>query len=116
MPLTDVVIRNTKPPPKKGADRSRFVDGKGLQLLVRRSGTRSWQYRYRIDGRENIFTIGEYFLDGRSGHVSLDDARKARAAARELIKKGIHPRHQEYRVRASQIASNKATFEAWVSR
>ena len=110
VPLTDVVIRNTKPP-KKGKPK-RLRDGKGLQLLIRHTGTRSWQYRYRIAGKENIYTIGEYFVDGRSGHVTLDEARNSRAAARVLIKNGIHPHHQRRSAKASQIADNKATFEA----
>ena len=118
MPLTDVVIRNTKLP-KKGHAPKLLRDGKGLRLLIRHTGTRSWQYRYRIDDRENIYTIGEYFPDGRAGHVTLDDARKARAAARLLVKQGTHPQHQRRSEKASRIASNKATFEAmtreWLS-
>jgi integrase len=70
-----------------------------------------WRYRYKIAGRENMFALGEYFLDRRPGHVALDDARKARAEARELVKAGIHPAHRRSEARATRIATSGNTFE-----
>ena len=53
--LTEKEIINAKP--KK--DGYRLYDDGGLTLLVRPSGTKVWQYRYRWNGEANIFTIGQ---------------------------------------------------------
>ncbi|HEY5310170.1 MAG TPA: Arm DNA-binding domain-containing protein, partial [Casimicrobiaceae bacterium] len=107
MKLTDTRIRSIKP----GGKPIRIPDGKGLYLELRPSGARLWRYRYKIGGKENMYALGEYFLDKRPGHVALDDARKARAVARELVKTGIHPAHRRSAARATQIAASAETFE-----
>ena len=78
MPLTDVKIRQVKVADKV----LKLADAGGLYLEVKRNGSKLWRYRYRIDGRENLYAIGDY------PSVSLSDARKARDDARDLIKKG----------------------------
>ena len=67
MPLTDTKIRNAKPSAKP----VKLTDGKGLYLEIRPTGTKLWRYRYRIAGKENVFAIGEYFNDKRSGTFLL---------------------------------------------
>jgi hypothetical protein len=54
MPLTDTKIRNAKP----GSKPFKLPDGYGLSLEVRSTGAKLWRYRYRIDGKENVFAIG----------------------------------------------------------
>jgi integrase len=107
MKLSDTKIRNTKPSAKP----IKLPDGKGLYLEVRPSGSRLWRYRYKIAGKENLYALGEYFLDKRPGHVSLDDARTKRAEARELVKQGIHPAHRRSGERTTRIAESANTFE-----
>ncbi|MGQ0501577.1 MAG: phage integrase central domain-containing protein [Panacagrimonas sp.] len=107
MPLTDTAIRTKKP----GAKPSKYADGGGLYLEVRPTGTKLWRYRYRIGKAENIFAIGEYFDDKRSGHVSLEQARRARDDARVLVRKGVHPTHQRRQDRLVKIAEANNTFE-----
>ncbi|MFD1040821.1 tyrosine-type recombinase/integrase [Pseudoxanthomonas kaohsiungensis] len=100
--LTDTRIRNAK-----RADKPyKLTDGAGLFLAVQPTGSKCWRYRYRIDGRENLFALGEYPA------ISLQQARAQRDAARELVKKGIHPaahRKAQRLVVAKQAAD---TFEA----
>lgn len=116
MPLTDAKVRNTKPDTKP----VRLADGGGLYVEVRPSGARLWRYRYRIAGKENLYAIGEYFNDRRQGHVSLDDARRARDDARALVKQGIHPAHTRQAARLAQHAANANTFECvareWIAK
>jgi integrase len=90
MPLTDVKIRQAK-----AAD-------KPIKLP---NGSKLWRYRYRIAGKENTFAVGEYPA------MSLQDARKARDEARELVKQGIHPSHARQASVTEQIASNANTFQ-----
>jgi len=75
-------------------------------LDVRPNGSRLWRYRYRIDGRENMFAVGMY------PDVSLADARRARDAARQLVRQGIHPSHQRKAEGQRRIAEAVNTFEA----
>jgi len=53
--LTDIQIRNTKP----GANPIKLTDGGGLYLEVSPSGGKHWRYRFRLDGKESLFAIGE---------------------------------------------------------
>jgi len=101
MPLTDVKIRNTKPTEKP----LKLTDSGGLHLEVRPNGSRLWRYRYKINGKENLFALGDYPT------LSLQDARKARDDARELVKQGIHPSHARAGAMSTQVDSNADTFE-----
>jgi integrase len=116
MPLTDTKIRNARPSERP----IKLTDGGGLYLEVRPTGAKLWRYRYRIAGKENVFAVGEYFNDRRTGHVSLDDARGERDKARALVKQGIHPAHQRQADRLATHAENANTFEAvakeWIGK
>jgi integrase len=86
--LTDAAIRNSK----RQAKAYKVPDSNGLFLLVQPNGSRLWRYRYRIAGKENLYALGEYGDDNQTAvTMSLSEARKARDAARELVKQGIHP-------------------------
>lgn len=95
--LTDTRIRNAKPK----AAAYKLADAKGLYVEVRPTGSKLFRYRYRLPGLglwkkadnknkivEHVFTIGEYFDKPQPGHVSLDEARTRRMAARALVKQG----------------------------
>lgn len=110
MPLTDVKIRQVK-----AVDKAlKLADAGGLYLEVKPNGSKLWRYRYRIDGRENLYAIGDY------PSVSLSDARKARDDARDLIKRGQHPAHARQNERSQQISANALTFKAiaeeWIAK
>jgi len=102
VPLTDVKIRQSKASEKV----LKLTDGHGLYLEVKPNGSKLWRYRYKIAGKENLFAVGEY------PSVSLQDARKARDDARELVKQGIHPSHARQSTLANQLAKNANTFES----
>lgn len=100
--LTDAAVRAAKPQPRA----RKLTDGGGLYLLVQPGGARLWRYRYKIDGVENVFAIGEYPAMG------LAEAREARARARDLVKRGLHPAQQRRadRLLSTEVAAN--TFQA----
>jgi len=58
--LTDTQIRNAKTSDKP----LKLNDGKGLFDEVRANGSKLWRYRYKINGRENLFAIGDYCQRG----------------------------------------------------
>ena len=82
--LTDLKVRSAK-----STDRDwKLSDGGGLFLLVKATGGKLWRWKYRLQGKENLFAIGGF------PQVSLAEARAVREKARALVKQGIHPAHE----------------------
>ncbi|MCZ6458295.1 MAG: tyrosine-type recombinase/integrase [Gammaproteobacteria bacterium] len=108
--LTDTQIRRSKP----GSKSIKLTDSHGLYIEVRPTGSKLWRYRYRIDGKENVFAMGEY------PELGLADAREKRIAARKLVKQGVHPAHARSAEKAVLSANNANTFAAvageWVEK
>lgn len=107
MPLTDAKVRNLKPKTKT----YRVLDFDGLYAEVRPSGKKFWRYRFYLkDGREGMFTIGEYPM------VTLATARQERDWAREQAKRNENPnevrRRDEAREAREQAAKEESTFAA----
>jgi integrase len=100
--LTDIRIRNAKP----GEKPIKLTDGLGLYLEVTPSGGKHWRYRYRLDGKESTFVIGEY------PQVGAADARLKRDEARKLIIQGINPTQARKLEKAIRQHDNATTFEA----
>lgn len=81
--LTDTKLKNLKPQDKiyKVADRD------GMYVAVLTSGTVSFRYDYRINGRRETLTIGKYGPDG----ISLAEAREALIEAKKTLSSGQSP-------------------------
>ncbi|WP_449369714.1 tyrosine-type recombinase/integrase [Thiomonas sp.] len=75
MPLSDTAVRQAKPTDKP----RKLPDEKGLYLLVTVSGGKLWRYDYRFQGKRKTLALGQY------PDVSLTEARKRHAAAREML-------------------------------
>lgn len=89
--LNDKAIQAAKPTDQK---QQKLSDGDGLVLLVRTSGAKLWQLRYRFGGKEKTLSIGKYPL------VSLSDARNKAFKARQSIQDGIDPLAAKQAVKA----------------
>ncbi|OPL15809.1 MAG: integrase [delta proteobacterium MLS_D] len=81
MTLTDKAVINLKP---KG-NRYEVLDRGGLYVRVMPSGTKSWIYRYMIDGTARRMTLGRYPA------VSLAEAREKHAMAGRDVDRGVDP-------------------------
>lgn len=81
--LTDTKIKSLKPKDKvyKVADRD------GLYVSVSVTGTVTFRYDYRINGRRETLTIGKYGADG----INLAEARERLMIARKQVSEGISP-------------------------
>ncbi|MEN8422253.1 integrase arm-type DNA-binding domain-containing protein [Acinetobacter junii] len=79
--LTDAQVRKIKPSEKK----VKYPDGKGMYLEVTPSGGMHWRMKFRLNGKENIFSIGTY------PETTLAQARRIRDEARLQIKDGTNP-------------------------
>lgn len=100
--LTEVEIKNAKP---KNVDYKLYDEG-GLRLLIRKSGTKVWQYPYKFHGKHNVFTIGKH-----GEEVTTAEARQKRDEIRKLVKEGIDPNDQKKAVRLKREYEHRNSFE-----
>jgi integrase len=102
MKLTDPIIKAAKPKEKP----YKLSDGQGLTLLIQPNGSKWWRYRYRINGKEKMLSIGTY------PDVTLKKAREMRVTADDLLKQGTDP--SQHRQEQKQIAAIAAenSFES----
>lgn len=75
--LTVTEVRNAKP--------GRHADGKGLYLLVKPSGAKSWVMRVQVGGRRRDYGLGSFDI------VSLTEARDRALECRKMAKNGLDP-------------------------
>lgn len=101
MPLSDATIRNLKPREKP----YKVSDFDGLFVLVKRTGSRLWQFKYRLDGKEKLLSIGRY------PEISLAEARAARDAARALVAKSQDPSTAKQDQKRQERERRGLTFE-----
>lgn len=102
-PLTDTEIKNARP---KEADYT-LHDGDGLQLLIKTSGKKVWQYRYfrPFNQKRAKLTFGPY------PEVTLADARQRRHEARTLLTKDIDPYIHQQSLRRQALEAQSNTFK-----
>ena len=96
----------------------RYNDGGGLYLMIRKSGLKTWVFRYMIDGRSRDMGLGTV--------SKLNDIGMARVAAEEeraCLKDGLDPldkkakKHEEVKaVRSTQIIFGITLDDFFVSR
>ena len=99
--LSDTKIKAIKP-----AERDyKIVDDRGLQLLVRVSGSKLWQVRYRFEGKEKVASLGAY------PEVGLAQARGARDSLRKLLASGQNPTEVKRSQKLARLVIADQTFE-----
>ena len=82
MALTALEVKNLKAGPKT----RRHGDGRGLYLVVRASGGKTWIQRITVDGTRTDMGLGSF------PDVSLARARHKSAEIRTLVADGLDPR------------------------
>ena len=105
MPLTDTQIRNLSAKDKP----FKVSDMEGLFLLVKPTGSRLWQMKYRYEGREKLLSFGAY------PSVTLASARRLRDQARTLLANGEDPgavKQAQKRMRREADGDTFAKFAA----
>lgn len=98
--LTDATIRNAKPK----ARQYKLADGKGLFLLVTPSGGKLWKLKFRAAGKEKQLALGAYPA------VSLQDARRKRLDANEMLAAGKDPAREKQLAKYRERVSAGNTF------
>ena len=80
--LTDRIVRSSTAP-------GYHADGGGLYLQISRAGTKSWVYRFTLNGRTRDKGLGAFAVAG------LTEARTRAAECRALVARDIDPIDQE---------------------
>lgn len=121
--LTTSVIENSPPKNKQ----YKLSDGGGLYLLVSPSGRKFWRMNYRFNYMQKTLYLKNF------PEMSIEDARKSRQEARQLLVDGVDPgevRRQlsviEKAERLSALVTNRrqpsvridmeGVFEIWKGR
>jgi integrase len=83
-------------------------DGNGLYLQVGKSGSKSWAYRYQVDGKQKWHGLGSYTKEN-----SLQAARSAALKCKQLRKEGIDPidHKNQLKIDGRLAAANQITFK-----
>jgi len=100
--LTDTRAKSAKPQDKL----YKLTDERGLHLSVYPSGSKLWQMRYRIEGKEKTASLGKY------PEVSLAEAREKRDEMRKLVTKDIDPVIAQRTAKEAKKLAQAHSFEA----
>lgn len=110
MKLTDAVIRaKTKAlqaQAKETGKPQKLPDGAGLYLLFTPAGSRSWNGKYRVAGKEKRATYGLY------PETTLAQARERHHNARKLLADGIDPAERKKADKRAAVMAQAHSFEA----
>jgi integrase len=98
--LTQLAISNAKPKDKP----YKLSDGGGLSLLVERSGSKLWRFRYVFGGKEKMLSFGAY------PGVTLAQARAKREEARQTLAGGTDPARKRKEDKLAAAIARKNTF------
>jgi integrase len=104
----------------QNAKAGRHSDGKGLYLLVKPSGSKSWVLRVQHRGRRRDFGLGTVAMESITAAIPLQkrksltlaEAREKARIGRELAKAGINP-SAEWRREEEQLPTFKEVAEQY---
>ena len=104
--LTDTKLKNLKPATKA----YKVPDRDGMYATVLPTGTISFRYNYRVNGRYETLVLGRY----GAGGLSLQDARERLQDAKKAQSEGKSPSRLKAQSR-SQLAAGEP-FSVWAER
>jgi len=108
MPLTDAKIKAAKPKAKEYT----LNDGEGLSLVVNSKGRKWWRFRYQMNGKRTMLSLGAY------PYISLQEARLKRGELKTQMAKGHDPsrKRKEEKRRASASEAFEAIAREWFGK
>ncbi len=90
----------------KAVPGKKLPDGNGLYLFITPAGGSTWRIKYRLDGKEKVYSIGPY------PQISLAAARIELAEVKALVREGKDPVTERRVNRAFQATVRDNTFES----
>lgn len=108
--LTSATVKALRHDPTKGKRPLRFPDGGNLYLQVAAGGSKSWLFRYTLNGKAREMGLGP--VGEPPDGVPLAEARKRAAAARAVLADGRDPIEERQRSSRQRQATRKAETAA----
>jgi integrase len=99
--LSDTAVRRAT----SGAKRRKLFDAHGLYVIVARTGSKWWRFKYRFGGKEKLLALGTY------PEVSLKAARERCHEARRKLAAGIDPSAERKAAKGALVARETGGFE-----
>jgi hypothetical protein len=108
--LTDTKLRTLKPTGKT----YKLSDRDGLYIAVLPSGTVSFRYNYRINGRQETLVLGKH----GAGGLTLAEARSKLGVAKKSLSTGTSPARTNAREKTQSKDSDAfgQWFELWITK
>ncbi|WP_031482019.1 tyrosine-type recombinase/integrase [Maridesulfovibrio frigidus] len=108
MALTDAKVKAVKPTIKEQT----LNDGEGLSLVVSPSGRKWWRFRYQMNGKRTMLSLGTY------PYITLQEARLKRGELKSQVAKGIDPskKRKEDQRRTSATEGFEAISREWFGK
>lgn len=111
MALSDTFVRQVKFSGAKSGDK--HTDGDGMYLFVKAAG-KYWRMNYRYFGKQKTLALGVY------PDVSLADARRKRAVARQRLADGVDPGAMKKQAKLDAALAISNSFESianeWIGK
>jgi integrase len=104
--LTEKAVRAARPREKA----YKVFDERGLYLKVDPTGGRWWRFKYQMEGREKLLSLGIY------PDVPLKLARDRRDDYRRLVAQGIDPSARRQTERAAQSITFQSIALEWLAK
>lgn len=105
MAISDTKLRSIYGKPYDGP--SEITDSDGLGIRVTPRGIINFQYRYRFNGKQHRLGVGKYPA------VTLKDARIKVGDLKEVLDRGIDPRHSDVFHRTTSKPTVKDCLTYW---
>ena len=86
---------------KAEKEQGRYADGNGLYLQVSKSGSKSWLYRFMLDGKAREMGLGSIAI------LPLTEARKKALDCKKLLREGVDPIMERHKRLAMEKADNQ---------
>lgn len=103
MKLNELDCKRAKPKEKQ----YKLADGHGLYLLVRTSGSKLWQWKYKFDGKEKVMSFGPYPF------VTLSKVRQLHQVEKGKLLGGIDPMAQRKQEKEADENTFRRVAETW---
>ena len=103
--LTDKEVKGAKVRIENGeAKPYKMGDQGGLYLHVTETGSKLWRYRYRMNGKQKLLSLGQY------PDVTLAEVRDQHLEARRKVAKGIDPSAQKQAEKHALLTAKSTSF------
>lgn len=86
------------------------IPGRGLSLLVAATGGKLWRFRYQIDGKEKMMSLGKW------PDVTLEMARDRLQVARRKVADGVDPCAEKKQERQVSKSDLRTVTELWLAQ